>query len=373
MEHFNIRTLKHENELEAVLQLLETVFPEEKSFFQDRLNKETNYSLDTTWIAESEGNIVSVVQIFPFSVYISGLPFKTAGIGNVAILPEYRGFSLTHRILKQAEEQLSHEGFVFSILFTGIPGFYEKAGWHSIAHPVFHVDAKEARRSFKKVQRNKEWEMATPNHNDWGRLALIYESFSKKLNGPRIRLKDYWLKQIESDKTNDEIFLLAEYGGRIRSYARAEKKQNKLIIHELCGVEGGEDSMSELFLTLLDEEVEKIVCLLPQEHPILSEMSCRAENLREDMWKIINKKGVQHSLEPILKERGRLAGKKDVILSHSNESWKFRWGNEELTIHTADFLSCLLKGASEQLRGSLIPFETLFPEASYIFWSKDHF
>jgi hypothetical protein len=68
---FTIRTVNDHEELGSAIDLLGTVFPEEQAFFQNRLEREPAYAFNTTWIAETEGEMASVVQIFPFSIWVS--------------------------------------------------------------------------------------------------------------------------------------------------------------------------------------------------------------------------------------------------------------------------------------------------------------
>ncbi|WHY71321.1 GNAT family N-acetyltransferase [Fictibacillus enclensis] len=98
-------------------------FFRKSSFFPESPRKGTSLLIKTTWIAEKEGDMASVVQIFPFSIWVSGVEVKTAGIGNVATHPDYRGHRLTHRILEEIEQKLFERQYGLSNLFTGIPGF----------------------------------------------------------------------------------------------------------------------------------------------------------------------------------------------------------------------------------------------------------
>ncbi|SDM96537.1 Acetyltransferase (GNAT) domain-containing protein [Fictibacillus solisalsi] len=368
---FTIRTVNDHQELENAIHLLGTVFPEEQTFFEGRLNKEPAYSFNTTWIAEKEGDMASVVQIFPFSIWVSGVEVKTAGIGNVATHPDYRGHRLTHRILEEVEQKLLERQYGLSNLFTGIPGFYEKAGWQTVNQPVPIIQAGHMKQEWDGAIPDGKLDIQAVTGNDLESILAIYEAFSTPLNGPRIRSEDYWKKQIENKNDND-IFQKAVRDNTVLSYIWAEKKNDVLTIHELCSLDDENDSMIPLVLSLLDTQIKTVRCLLPMNHFILKDVPYEIEENKEGMWKMIDQDEVLQQFQSVFEQRGRHLGMDHLQLSFLEDSWLFSWENGNTELKQSEFLHYLMRGADEiPARHSEI--RELFPESSYIFWSKDRF
>ncbi|MDN4525587.1 GNAT family N-acetyltransferase [Fictibacillus fluitans] len=368
---FTIRTVNDHQELGSAIDLLGTVFPEEQAFFQNRLEREPAYTFNTTWIAETEGDMASVVQIYPFSIWVSGVEVKTAGIGNVATHPDYRGHRLTHRILKEIEQKLLERQYGLSNLFTGIPGFYEKAGWQTVKQPVPIAQSGHMKQTWDSAFPDGKLDIETINGNDIQSIRIIYEAFSISLNGPRIRSADYWEKQIEND-IETSYFQKAVRDGTVLSYIRAEKKDEVLIIHELCSQDGEKDSMITLVLSLLDPQVKTVRCLLPMNHFILKDIPYEIEENTEGMWKIIDQDEVLQQFQPIFEQRGNDLGMNHLQLSALEDSWLFSWENGNAELKRTEFLHYLMRGA-DVIPDRHAGIKELFPESSYIFWSRDRF
>ncbi|GMA65180.1 GNAT family N-acetyltransferase [Alicyclobacillus fastidiosus] len=99
MQRVEIRQVRHRHELEASFDLWGLVFSNEsREFFQERLDFDTHYADETTWIAKVDGVIASAIQIFPYRARLENLELLVGGIGSVATHPEYRGRGLAQEI-----------------------------------------------------------------------------------------------------------------------------------------------------------------------------------------------------------------------------------------------------------------------------------
>jgi predicted acetyltransferase len=159
--------------------------------------------------------------------------------------------------LKEVEHKLLERQYGLSNLFTGIPGFYEKAGWQTVNQPVPIVQAGHMKQTWSKAFPDGKLDIQTVNGNDIESIRLIYEAVSASLNGPRIRSYDYWEKQIGND-IQSGYFQKAVRDGTVLSYIRAEKKDDVLIIHELCILDEEKDSMMPLVLSLFNPQIREI-------------------------------------------------------------------------------------------------------------------
>ncbi len=85
-----------------------------------------------------DGRIVSHAALWPRRFVMedseSGDPMKlkAAVIVSVATLPDYRNRGHAARLMSDLQETLHNEGYDFAILWTAVPDFYHKLGWHTV-------------------------------------------------------------------------------------------------------------------------------------------------------------------------------------------------------------------------------------------------
>ncbi|MDA8206843.1 MAG: GNAT family N-acetyltransferase, partial [Thermaerobacter sp.] len=79
-----VRQIVNRTELEQCYDIWGSVFPEERAFFQERLDYDRSYQLETTWIAAVDGVIASAMQIFPYVARYGIAQLRVGGIGSVA-------------------------------------------------------------------------------------------------------------------------------------------------------------------------------------------------------------------------------------------------------------------------------------------------
>jgi len=62
LEKIEVRAVRSKDELNEAYDLWGEVFPEDRSFFQERLDFDNSYDLNTTWIAKVNGDVAASVQ-----------------------------------------------------------------------------------------------------------------------------------------------------------------------------------------------------------------------------------------------------------------------------------------------------------------------
>lgn len=125
-----IRSLREE-EREACLDLWCKVWPGENSraYFRRYFYGDVEWLPYYTQVAEIDGRLVSAVHICRRVVACGDLQLTMGGIANVATDPEFRGKGYSSACLRQAIAVMEADVMDFSLLFTGINGFYAREGF----------------------------------------------------------------------------------------------------------------------------------------------------------------------------------------------------------------------------------------------------
>jgi predicted acetyltransferase len=298
MDQITVRPIQSKSELTEVLDLLGSVFPEERSFFKNRLTCDSSYKLDTTWVALVNGRVSSTVQIFPFEVRIKKAKIKVAGVGNVAALPEFRGMGLSKKILLQQMEWMKDNHFPLSLLYTGIHSFYEKLGWVTVPVSVYRFK----REDIAGVTGDKDrYEVRPFAKGDIEAAAAIYDSFNENRTGARVRTVAYWHDQICWRAEKKESFLLAKTKERTVAYIRHYIDGDGVLqVPELCYVPGEESAALFLVKEAVwgQPGVKEVNGHFPANHALLRQMEERWETSadREAMWNVIDETALRQAV-----------------------------------------------------------------------------
>ena len=395
METIEIRPIQTSFEREVCLDLWATVFPEDRAFFQERLDYDPAYAEETTWIAKVDETIAAAVQIFPYYTSLDGVLIKVGGIGSVATLPEYRGKSLTQLILRHQSDWMRRNGFDLSLLFTGINSFYEKAGWDTLSQYSYTLGVERglsvisSRLSSTAAYTIKPYD---PVYLD--QIMAIYESFTKDYFGPALRTEAYWLGQLKWLKEGVGDFLVALDNDRVIAYLRVKKGREAVLEVTECGYTAGYETAC---LSLIKEalykapEYKQFKASVPTSHALYS-LLLKDEAVPEEetyeMWKVVNLPALLSKLRGVFTHRLQETTVEDVTFPLLINS-----GNEDAILHLQNgFLDVeqpmdVLKYQkfykrkpsellSDLIKGSLtddLTIKALFPKKDYLFWCTDSF
>jgi GNAT superfamily N-acetyltransferase len=113
----------------------------EGPFFHSRIVDAPGLPLENTLLLEVDGTLAGGLQIYERQVHVGDGTVTAGAIGNVHILPEYRGQGLSRELLAYTHEFIEERGYAFSILGAGVPELYESAGWTPLPYEETVVEA----------------------------------------------------------------------------------------------------------------------------------------------------------------------------------------------------------------------------------------
>ena len=127
---FEVRAVREE-EREECLDLWCTVWPGEssRSYFRRYFYGDVDWLPYYTRVGMLDGRMVSAVQICRRVVSCGEYRLTMGGIANVATLPQYRGKGFNTQCLSSAISVMEADAMDFSLLFTGIHGYYGRLGF----------------------------------------------------------------------------------------------------------------------------------------------------------------------------------------------------------------------------------------------------
>ena len=127
-----IRALR-ENERDACIDLWRTVWPgDNDAYFRRYFEGDVEWLPYYTQVAMEDGKLVSAVHICKRTVACGDFRLQMGGIANVATLPGYRGRGLNTACLRSAIAIMEADALDFSLLFTGINGYYAREGFSNL-------------------------------------------------------------------------------------------------------------------------------------------------------------------------------------------------------------------------------------------------
>ncbi|MBU4201094.1 MAG: GNAT family N-acetyltransferase [Verrucomicrobia bacterium] len=352
-----------------------------------------------------EGKIVSRVCITNLDVRIEDVNLVMGAIGGVATHPSYRRRGYVVRLFEESKVYLRESGCDFSMLFTGTPHVYAKAGWALFPEYEWEVKMNEAL-----PQADAGFLIRPFNDGDLNKIMHVYDVYNGDKIWARIRDKDCWTKKLESADQNrgklKSAFLVAEKSGSLVAYLRysegnileigylseSSRALRALIIHaaNYCRKEGR--ALIKPLRLPNDPELMRY----------LEEIGGVKEEVKESMMlKLINLESFLGKMAPLLEKR--LACSK---LSKHGGEFALSCGNENIGLKVEDGrVSCSLEGGAggqvslpesdffrlisgyagiDQVHfaekrtvspGQLCLLETLFPEkkGKIVYWLLDRF
>ncbi len=127
------------SDYEKILRFLESAYGHFFNFFPLTYPNEwgeENFDYENTLIIKEEGQIVSLVKVFPLPMVFEGIEVKFAGIGSVSTAYSHRGKGYMSELLNECFEKMKKENYPLSILW-GDRHRYQNFGYEVAGKKVY--------------------------------------------------------------------------------------------------------------------------------------------------------------------------------------------------------------------------------------------
>ncbi|MFD1774051.1 GNAT family N-acetyltransferase [Paenibacillus rhizophilus] len=401
MPRLEVRQVQNREEIDRIFDLLGSVFPEDRSFFQKRLDYDAAYDPETTWIALADGELAASVQLFPYRIHIGAAELLVGGIGSVAADPAYRGLGAVQAILAEMSLWMRSRGYDLSLLFTGIHPFYEKAGWETVEAPLYVLNAESV---FMEDSGGTPYRISKFESGDLDEVMEICERYNRKNANTRVRTREYWEGLLKWTEGITECFWVARKGSEIVAYAIGGKEHaGKLGLLDCAYLDGEGEAVKPLLSMLAaGESVKQLEATIPEDGVLPETLrqlgSVQTDDNSETMWKVMGFPAMLAKLAPELTNRiAALTGEElsalperlllrcgseraVLVLEPSSVTVQASpWGlvyDEEIKCTSAEFCAMLTQGIQAVKREALrnhAALQALFPGQRYAMWITERY
>ncbi len=212
-----VRALR-EDEREACLSLWRTVWPgDNDAYFRRYFEGDIEWLPYYTQVAVDAGRIVSAVHICKRTVACGDFRLQMGGIANVATLQEYRGKGLNSACLRAAIAVMEADAMDFSLLFTGINGYYAREGYATLPRARARGVLRENR-----APRSHSWIVRPARMEDLAEIFTVYGVYNQVRPIAVQRSAAYWRDWIgvnaEKLEGPDPPLVAVDSAGRVAGY-----------------------------------------------------------------------------------------------------------------------------------------------------------
>jgi len=184
-KNYVVETLNHED-FDEWVNHCGSIFDVGPAYFRRHFIADPHKDYNSVFIIKDDGQIISTVRVFQRQVYIDKKIYKMGGIGEVSTNPDYRRLGLSGKLLDAAIDYMKENDFRISSLGTGYFSHYAKHGFVQVNQYIKHVSG-----DFK-YNGSGEHDIRPLNPSNFHDMSALYEVYSKELQLPVVRDKDYW-------------------------------------------------------------------------------------------------------------------------------------------------------------------------------------
>lgn len=290
----NIRSVENQAELERVFDLVDRASPEmSRDQISTRVLNQPNFEFWQTRIAlDDRDEIVASVQVYDKNIWLNGREVKVAGLGNLSVAPEVQDKFDKAELIKDTMDLLREFNYPLSMVFSSEGEFYTQLGYFVMPAIEFSFEKFEAfdTHGVRRFEQEKDLE----------RVMEIYRSFNSQRNGPVVRTKADWERQLESGVDDAEAFWVFERDGELNAYIRAKLDRGLLDILEF----GGWKSYAAYFRRIMNIMFEELnfytakICLR-REEPFFNAAYIPARQKQDTRmkWAVLDEKKLAEILE----------------------------------------------------------------------------
>lgn len=218
-----------------------------RDFFARYMDLDPSFRDENFWVAETDGRLVSCVQIFPRPVRAGEGVVSMGGIGSVFTHPDHRSAGIASAVLARAEEAMRERGMALGLLFTGRLTFYAQFGWvpWPMANALYILEAPAAGADggvrVEPFERDRHLDA----------VRRLHAGYSSSRAGTVVRDDEAWEGNLRFAGNPDEDFRVALAGDGPVAYARFIALEGHPILAEFGRSE--DDAGAEGLASLLVE------------------------------------------------------------------------------------------------------------------------
>ena len=213
-------------EFETWLDHVAHVFSAGRQYFSNHWYNDPWRDVAGIRVAVDDGKIVSTVRVFIRKMFLHGEPISVGGIGEVSTRPEYRRQGIATQLLKDSIAFMEDREIAISLLH-GSQRIYSGEGWQKV--PRYYAKITLS------AQKQTQWRICPinfENENEVEQLAALYDTYSRKFNGPFVRdNRAYWTDWV---KTESPSTWRVERDGVIEGYIAIRKQNGQLHVKEFA-------------------------------------------------------------------------------------------------------------------------------------------
>ena len=141
----------------------------------------------------ANGQLVSQMVIFPFTVMAGGVELPLGGVASVSTPPQHRRQGYVERMLRAACDEMRERGMALSMLHPFKTSFYARFGWAACQERRLYSGAPDLFRSFLGQQQGQ---FVAAGADDIAELNAIYSGALRGRFGPLVRNEEWWRKDV---------------------------------------------------------------------------------------------------------------------------------------------------------------------------------
>ena len=193
-------------------------------------------------ICLEDGQIVSIIHIYPRQIRIGGATMGNMAIGDVCTHPEKRRRGYGAGCLRDAIEWAKANDCPVSMILSGVFGFYLSEHWVKFPQHSYTIDLTKFRRPKPAKDYFVRW--FDRDTDDLEQCISVYDAYNADNSLSIVRTPLYWRRRLRWQiGESPGGWFVAERDGRIVAYMRSRGPH----VSELCFLPGEEEASFNVF------------------------------------------------------------------------------------------------------------------------------
>lgn len=217
-----------------------------------------------------DGQLVSQMAIFSFTVMTGSVDMPLGGVASVATPPEYRRRGYVEQMLRAACDEMRERGMALCMLHPFKTSFYGHFGWAACQERRLYSGAPDLFRSFLGQQQGQ---FVAAGVADIAELNAIYSGALRGRFGPLVRNEEWWQKDVLiNNKKPRYAFIWRDEHGQGRSYIvyHFEKRPHgtTMVIRDIVALDPLARAQLFALIANHDSQVSEVRFFAPTDAPV---------------------------------------------------------------------------------------------------------